>query len=197
MPSRGSFDIIAVHSTTVSPVPIRTAPLACSATVPVVIRISRPATSKVFVTSATYQYTSTREAWDLKLGLEAAKPQGQVLGAGPPETNSGGMCRQARHASPLPPDAELRDQCAIAPNVAAAQVVQQSATLADEQQQTATRVMVLLMSLQVLSELRDSLSEYRDLDFRRTRVGFVDGGLPRQLRLDFAFHFPAGTDYTH
>src|SRR5215813_11382797 len=196
MPSRGSFDIMAVHSTTVSPVPIRTAPLACSATVPVVIRISRPATSRVFVTSATYQYTSTREAWDLKAELEA-EPQGQVLGAGPPETNSGGMSRQARHASPLPPDAELRDQCAIAPNVAAAQVVQQSATLADEQQQTATRVMVLLMSLQVLCELRDSLSEDCYLDLGRTRVGFVEAILPRQLCLDFAFDCQTGRDYTH
>ena len=37
MPSRGSFDIIAVQSTTVSPLLIRTAPLACSATVPVLI----------------------------------------------------------------------------------------------------------------------------------------------------------------
>src|SRR5215468_3066538 len=89
MPSRGSLDIMAVQSTTVSPVAIRTAPLACSATVPVVIRISRPATSNVLVTSATYGYTSTREAWVLKAELEAA-PQGQVLGAGPPETISGG-----------------------------------------------------------------------------------------------------------
>src|SRR5215831_16404144 len=197
MPSRGSLDIIAVQSTTVSPVPIRTAPLACSATVPVVIRISRPATSKVFVTSATYQYTSTREAWDLKAELEAAKPQGQVLGAGPPETNSGGISRRARHASPLPPDAELRDQRAIAPNVAAAQVVQQSATLADQQQQTATRVMVLLMSLQVLCELRDSLSEDCYLDLGRTRIGFVEAILPRQLCLDFAFDCQTGRDYTH
>src|SRR5262249_45657412 len=195
MPSRGSFDIIAVHSTTVSPVPIRTAPLACSATVPVVIRISRPATSKVFVTSATYQYTSTREAWDLKAELEAAKPQGQVLGAGPPETNSGGMSRQARHASPLPPDAELRDQCAIAPNVAAAQVVQQSATLADEQQQTATRVMVLLMSLGVLSELRVSLGKYRALVFRQPRVVLGEAVLPRQLSLAFVSDSKTGRDY--
>src|SRR6266568_882995 len=90
MPSRGSFDIIAVQSTTVSPLVIRTAPLACSATVPVVMVTCSPATSNVFVTSATYHYTSTREAWDLKAELEASTPRGQVSGAGPPETNRAG-----------------------------------------------------------------------------------------------------------
>src|SRR5262245_54279816 len=85
MPSRGSFDIIAVHSTTVSPLLIRTAPLACSATVPVVIVTGRPATSNVFVTSATYAFSSNGRPGTQKLSSKHTCLEARFQAPGPPK----------------------------------------------------------------------------------------------------------------
>src|SRR6266851_7783981 len=160
MPSRGSFDIIAVHSTTVSPLLIRTAPLACSATVPVVIVTGLPATSNVFVTSATCQYSSTGRPGTQKLSSKRARLEARFQAPGPPkQTGRGGPAR-----THLSPETQLRDQRSVAPHVGAVQVVQQSATLADQQQQTAARVVVLLVGPEVLRELRDALGEDGNLD---------------------------------
>src|SRR5215469_7581218 len=190
MPSRGSLDIMAVLSTTVSPVLIRTAPLACSATVPVVIENFRPPTSNVFVTSATCEYTSTWEAWDRKAELEARASRPGFRGRAPQKRLGRGGSRP--HS--LPPDAQLGDERPIAPNVASHQVVQQPATLANQQQQTATRVMVLPVGLQVLREQLDALGEDGDLDLGRTRVGAVEAVLLCQPCLDFALDCQTGDE---
>src|SRR2546430_7562028 len=189
MPSRGSFDIMAVLSTTVSPDLISTAPLACSASMPVVTEMGRPATSNVFVTSATCEHTSTREAWVRKAELEAFSPRGQVFGAGPPETNRAGWC-PARHS--LSPEPEARDQRAIPLSVASVQVVQQPATLPDQQEQTVTRVVVLLVGPQVLGELPDPLGEDGNLDLGSSGVGAMVAVLLGQLCLEFAFDCQTG-----
>src|SRR5205823_792746 len=63
----------------------------------------------------------------------------------------------------LSPDAQLRDQRSITLDVVAAQVVQQTTPLADQEQEASARVMVLLVRLQVLRELLDALREDRDL----------------------------------
>src|SRR5262249_9535393 len=99
-----------------------------------------------------------REAWDPQAELEpiASRPGFRRRA---PEDKPGGVTPPAS----LPPEPQLRYQRAIAPDVSAAQVVQQSAALANQQHQTATRVMVLLVDPEVLRELQDPLGEDGDL----------------------------------
>src|SRR6202521_1185042 len=89
MPSRGSFDITAVLSTTESPCRSTTAPFACSATLPVSIESRRPATSTFFVTAATrYLHLggpSGGATWVrfLAAAAQALGPQRELLEADP------------------------------------------------------------------------------------------------------------------
>ena len=68
----------------------------------------------------------------------------------------------ARNA--LSAQAEVRDELAVTLEVARLVVVEQTTTLTDQLQQTATRVVVLLVLAQVLGEVVDALGEQRDLD---------------------------------
>src|ERR1700730_10571016 len=85
----------------------------------------------------------------------------------------------------LSPDAQLRDQRSITLDVVAAQVVQQATALADEKKKAAPRVVVLLVRLQVLSELPDALREDRDLNLGRARIRVMELVLRNQLSFDF------------
>jgi hypothetical protein len=66
----------------------------------------------------------------------------------------------------LSPDPQLGDERPVALDIVAAQVVQQPAPLADQDQEATPGVVVLLMGLQMRRELTDALSEDRDLDLR-------------------------------
>ena len=70
-------------------------------------------------------------------------------------------------------DAQLADNVAVAVRVMRLQVVEQAAALADEHQETAPRGVILLVSLEVLSQLANARTQNRNLDFRRTGVGIV------------------------
>ena len=72
--------------------------------------------------------------------------------------------------SRLATNAETTDQSAIALDIAALDVVQQTATLADEFHESASGVMITLVDFQVLGEVRDSVSQNRDLNLGRARV---------------------------
>lgn len=61
---------------------------------------------------------------------------------------------------------ELSDQLTVTTNVFVFKVVQQAAPLTDEHQQPTTGVMVVLVDLQVFGEVRDALSDQRDLNLR-------------------------------
>lgn len=76
----------------------------------------------------------------------------------------------AKQLRPLSPDAELFDQTAIAGNIARMEVVEQASPLADNPQQSDTRVMVLLVRRQMLGQLVDTPREQRDLNFRRAAI---------------------------
>jgi len=67
-------------------------------------------------------------------------------------------------------DVELVVERAITLDINTLQVVELATALADELEQAATRVMVLLVRLEVLRELRDAFAEQRDLHFGRTRI---------------------------
>src|SRR3954462_10129023 len=76
-----------------------------------------------------------------------------------------------------PAQAEPLDQRAVTRDVGALQVLQQPAALTDEDQQTPTAVVVVLVGLEVLGEVLDALREHRDLDLRGTGVALVRGVL--------------------
>src|SRR5215470_6678198 len=73
----------------------------------------------------------------------------------------------------LAAQAELLDQGAVALDVLPLQVVQETAAPADQLEQPATRVVVVLVRPEVLGQLVDALRKHRDLDLRRAGVGLV------------------------
>src|SRR5215468_8249582 len=79
------------------------------------------------------------------------------------------------------PQTEAADQVLIATLVRCLQIVQQLAALVHHLEQTAARVMVVLVTREVVRKLRDPRRQQRDLDFRRAGVGrasavFTDDG---------------------
>lgn len=70
-------------------------------------------------------------------------------------------------------DAELGDQRTVAVDVLLLEVRQHGTALADHLEQAAAGVVVLLVDLEVLSELLNARGQDSDLDLRRTGVGRV------------------------
>jgi hypothetical protein len=73
----------------------------------------------------------------------------------------------------LAPQPHLGDDRAVPLDVVLPDVVQEAAALADQHQQAAPAVVVLLVLLQMLVEVVDPLGEDRDLDLGRAGVGVV------------------------
>ena len=63
-------------------------------------------------------------------------------------------------------DAQLADYFAVAVRVMRLQVVKQPAALADEHQKTTAGSMILLMSLEMLSQLANAHAQDSNLNFR-------------------------------
>ena len=70
---------------------------------------------------------------------------------------------------------ELRDEISVPLTVLVTEIVEQRPTLVDHHQQPAARMIVLLVVLEVLGQVADTLGEDRDLDFGRTRIAFGAG----------------------
>ena len=68
---------------------------------------------------------------------------------------------------------QLSNQGTIALDVGLLEVVQQTATLTNHQQQTATAVVILLVELEVLVQVVDAFGQQSDLNLRGTGVTFV------------------------
>src|SRR5262245_24193160 len=80
---------------------------------------------------------------------------------------------------------QVLDQLLVALEVLALEVIEQTPAQADHAQETAPRVVVLGVRLQVLGEMSDALGEERDLNLGRPGIAFV---LPVFLdRLAFAY----------
>jgi hypothetical protein len=77
-----------------------------------------------------------------------------------------GAGRNVLRESVLTADSELFDQPFVPREVLRMQVVKQTATLTDQAQQAAPRMMILRMRLQVPGQLFDSRRKNRDLNFR-------------------------------
>src|SRR5690348_2416417 len=67
--------------------------------------------------------------------------------------------------------AETADQRLVALGVLALQVAEQAAAMVDHLQEATTRVVVLLVRLEVVGQLLDARGQQRDLHLRRTCVG--------------------------
>jgi hypothetical protein len=80
---------------------------------------------------------------------------------------------------------ELADELAVALEVRALQVIEKAAAAADEHEQPATRVMILLMDAEVLGQLVDSIGEHRDLNLGRAGVLRPVAEFLDQLALSF------------
>src|SRR5262245_52469627 len=101
--------------------------------------------------------------------------------AGPPPQSRGGG---ASHDS-LFADAETLDQISVTVRVLGLHVVQEPAALADQLQQTAARMMILRVRLEMVGQVVDAIAQNGDLNFRRPRVGVVSTVVPDDLRLAF------------
>jgi len=66
---------------------------------------------------------------------------------------------------PSPPEPELGDNRPVPFDVGPLQIVQQPATLPDQLEQPAPRVVVVGVRLEVVGEVIDPFAEDRDLDF--------------------------------
>src|ERR1700752_644465 len=80
-------------------------------------------------------------------------------------------------------DVETLDQVGVPLRVFVFEVVEQPPALADQHQQSAARMMILGVGLEMLGQVVDALAENRDLNFRRSRVSFVRLVAANQLGL--------------
>lgn len=70
-------------------------------------------------------------------------------------------------------ETKVRDDLAVAFEVCALEIVEQTATPSDHLQQSTTAVMVLRVSAEVIGQVVDVLGENRNLNLGRARIGGV------------------------
>jgi hypothetical protein len=76
---------------------------------------------------------------------------------------------------PLAAQAETADQRLVARCVHALDIVKKTTALRNQLQKTATRMIVILVALEVFGEVGDTLGKNGNLNFRRTGVTFLGG----------------------
>src|SRR5688572_13907339 len=158
MPSRGFGDAHAVTRTTESPMRTTTDPSACFAYLPVSKEREVPLTSSSRLYICASELIGDWGIGDWAMGISRLPYQ------------------IANRLSPnlqLFADAQAADQFGVALGVFALQVIQQAPALADQLEETASRVMIFRVRLEVLGEIADAFAENGDLNFRRAGVGFV------------------------
>jgi len=103
--------------------------------------------------------------------------------------NGGGLevmnSRARRKLNKLLAQLELFGDRLIAADIRIGQIIQQTAALADHQQQTTAGAVILLGRLQMLGQMVDAVREQRDLHVGRTRVLRVRLELFNRFRLCF------------
>ena len=113
-----------------------------------------------------------------------------------PQSAAANLQRKAGNSAPpfrfccikLFPDAQGCNDRPVTLDVNFLKVVEQTATLTDHLQQTATGMVILLVSLEVLGEVVDALCEQSNLNLGRTGVAFVKGLLCNDFVFEFLFH---------
>ena len=84
-------------------------------------------------------------------------------------------------------DPELADDLTVPVGVGRLKVVQQPAPLGDEHQESAARAVVLLVRLEMLSQLADTLAENSDLDLGAARIRRMGAELMDDISLFSCF----------
>ena len=80
---------------------------------------------------------------------------------------------------------QMADDFAVMVGVPLSQVVQQTATLADQHEETAARVVILRVGLEVLGQVRDPFRKESDLDFGRAGITGLAGEFLDDSRFSF------------
>src|ERR1700741_1552070 len=104
---------------------------------------------------------------------------------GTPQLSPGGVCKPFWSRGRSAAHAEAVDQRAVPLHVDLRQVLAETTAPADQQQQTSSRVVIVLVDLEVLSQVVDALGKQRDLCLRRTGVGLVQAVLGQDFFLLF------------
>jgi hypothetical protein len=89
--------------------------------------------------------------------------------------NQTGDVLKRRPISTLAAQAETADQRLITRFVNALDIVKKATTLRNQLQKAATRMIVILVALEVFGEVGDTLGKNGNLYFRRTGVAFLGG----------------------
>jgi hypothetical protein len=79
--------------------------------------------------------------------------------------------------SELATKTELADDGSVSLDVVVLQVIQKATALADEHEEPAATVVVLLVDLEMLGQVLDTTGEQCDLHLRRTSVGLMEAKL--------------------
>jgi hypothetical protein len=73
--------------------------------------------------------------------------------------------------SALSPDTQPFDKRSVSRGILRMQIIQEPAAFPDQAQESATRMMIFRVGLQMLGQLLNTRAEERHLDFRRSAVG--------------------------
>src|SRR5688500_1495905 len=159
MPSRGLAAWEAATSTTVSPERTTTEPWACFASLPVSNEIVRDPI-----------WTSRFCRFTLCIGESRL-----LAGLGPRGSGFDAVESRPPHPGPrlLFANAEAAEQLGVPMRVLALEAFEQTPPLADQLEQTAPRMMILRVYLEMFCEVVDPVAENRDLHFRRPGVAVV------------------------
>src|SRR5215469_10412869 len=78
--------------------------------------------------------------------------------------------RRIRGRDELSADTQLVDETLVAIKISCVEIIEQTPAFTDQSQQTAARMMVFRVRLEMLSKLFDARREQRNLDFRRAAI---------------------------
>src|SRR5215510_15221097 len=164
MPRRSVFSSTTVANTEVSPYWAKTVASACRAILPVSSTSLRPAHS-----------ISTRCVSNISyLVSHCAKHRLAALAAAQSRPIVPCRCDVGRSAGltigPLAADSQSLDNLLIAPLVARLHMVEKPAAQAHHLEQATSRMIVVLVQLEMLGQAVDALRQQRDLDLGRTGI---------------------------
>jgi hypothetical protein len=70
-------------------------------------------------------------------------------------------------------ESEILDECYVSVSIFSLEILQMLSACRDHRDESTTRVVVLLVHLEMLSQFLDALGEHRDLYWRRSGIRFV------------------------
>ena len=115
-----------------------------------------------------------------RVGATRAPTSIRYFQVSPPVPQAG--CRSLLLAA----QTQLLDQGLVTPGVATPEIIQQPSPLAHQLEQATTRVMILLVRLEMLGEFVDPFGQDRDLDLRRAGIRLVGPEVLDDLSLAFS-----------